>query len=71
MTTQPRMSAPIGRLRIRSSEGRKGRVAGAVRWKPAEAPVEAEVAEADEARAEGECPRFYPFPLRVTGESND
>jgi len=29
------------------------------------------VTEADEARAEGECPRFYPFPLRATDDSND
>ncbi len=71
MTTQPRMSAPIGRLRIRASEGRKRRASGAGRWKPVEASVQAEVTEADEACAEGECPRFYPFPLRVTDESND
>ncbi len=71
MTTQPRMSAPIGRLRIRTSEDRKRRASGVGRWKPAEAPLEAEVIEAEEARAEGECPRFYPFPLRVTYERND
>jgi hypothetical protein len=33
--------------------------------------MEAEVTEADEARAEDECPRFYPFPLRATDGSND
>ncbi len=71
MTTQPRMSAPIGRLQIRTSERRPRRASGAGRWKPVEAPAEAGVAEADEARAEGECPRFYPFPLRVPDESND
>ncbi len=71
MTTQPRMSAPIGRLQIRTSERRKRRASGASRWRPAETPVDAEVTEADEAREEGECPRFYPFALRVTDESND
>ena len=71
MTTQPRMSAPIGRLRIRTSEGRQRRVSGSGRWQPAEAPVEAEVTEADEACAESDCPRFYPFPLRVTDQSDD
>ena len=71
MTTQPRMSAPIGRLRIRTSEGRRRGDSGSGRWKPAEAPVEAEVTEAAETRAEGECPRFYPFPLRVIDDSND
>jgi len=71
MTTQPRMSAPIGRLRIRTSEARKRRASGAGRWQSVEAPTEAEVTEADETPAEGECPRFYPFPLRATDDRND
>ena len=71
MTTQPRMSAPIGRLQIRTSEHRTRRTSRAGRWKPVEAPAEVGVGEGDEARAAGECPRFYPFALRVTDESSD
>jgi len=71
MTTQPRISAPIGRVRIRSSEGRKRRGSGAGRWQPADPPMESEVTEADEARDESGRPRFYPFPLRATDESDD
>lgn len=71
MTTQPRMSAPIGRLRIRTSESRKRRASGSGRWLPAEAPVEAEMSDAEETRGEGDPPRFYPFPLRVTDDGGD
>jgi hypothetical protein len=41
------------------------------RWQPADPRLEAEVTEADEARDEGGHPRFYPFPLRGTDESDD
>jgi hypothetical protein len=71
MTTQPRMSAPIGRLRIRTSEGRKRRASGSGAWQPVESPVEAEAREAEEASGEGDQPRFYPFPLRATDERGD
>lgn len=71
MTTQPRISAPIGRLRIRTSEGRKRRTSGSGRWQPVEAPVEAEMIDAEEARGEGDQPRFYPFPLRETDDGGD
>ncbi len=71
MTTQPRMSAPIGRLQIRTGEGRKRRASGSGRWQPAELHVEADVTEPDEAREEGECPRFYPFAPRIADDSGD
>lgn len=71
MTTQPRMSAPIGRLRIRTSEGRTRRASGTGGWKPADPPMEGEVTEADEAREDGARPRFYPFPLRAADDSED
>ena len=71
MTTQPRMSAPIGRVRIRSSEGRNRRGSGVGHWQPADPPLEAEVTEADDARDERGHPPFYPFPLRGTDESDD
>lgn len=71
MTTQPRMSAPIGRVRIRTSEARKRRISGAAGWQPTDPPMEAEVTEADEEPDEGGCPRFYPFALLATDDGND
>ena len=71
MTTQPRMSAPIGRLRIRTSEARKRRISAAGGWQPGEPPIETEVTEVDEDPDEGGCPRFYPFGLLTTDDSND
>lgn len=65
------MSAPIGRLQIGTSEARKRRGSGAGRWQPIDPPMDAEVTEADEARDESGCPRFYPFPLRATYERDD
>ncbi len=71
MTTQPRMSAPIGRLQIRTSEARSRRSSGSGQWQAAEATVEVEVNDAEEARAEDGCPRFYPFAPRISEESDD
>ncbi|TNF61985.1 MAG: hypothetical protein EP303_04735 [Deltaproteobacteria bacterium] len=71
MTTQPRISAPIGRVRIRSGEGGKRSASGAGRWKPADPPMDAEVTEAEEAGDTDGRPRFYPFPLRATDDSED
>jgi len=71
MTTQPRMSAPIGRLRIKTSEGRKRRASGSGGWKPADRPMDAEVTEADEEGENDRRPRFYPFPLRSADDSDD
>jgi hypothetical protein len=64
MATQPRMGAPIGRVRVRTSEDRARRGSGTGRWKTADPPVELELSEADEARDDDSRPRFYPFPLR-------
>ncbi|MFZ1866773.1 MAG: hypothetical protein WAU39_21305 [Polyangiales bacterium] len=66
MKTQPRMSAPIGRMRIGTSESRTRRDSGTGRWRPADPPTEADVTEATEAGQEAGPPRFYPFPLRST-----
>jgi hypothetical protein len=71
MTTQPRMSAPIGRLRIRASEARKRRGSGAGHALSVESPREADLTEADEAGAESGCPRFYPFALRSNEDNGD
>lgn len=71
MSTQPRISAPIGRVRIRTSGGRERRASGSGQWRAADPPMTAEVTEADEARADDGPPRFYPFPLRTPGDNCD
>ena len=70
MSTQPRISAPIARVRIRTSEGRRRRASTSGRWKPTEPPCEVEVSESDESTSQDLRPRFYPFPLRA-GNDND
>ena len=67
MSRKPRMSAPIGRVRITTSE-RKRRATGAGRWRPTDPPVEAETRRAEEPVSESTHPPFYPFPLRDSGE---
>jgi hypothetical protein len=68
MSTQPRMSAPIGRLKIRTSEPRKRRATGAGAWQAAAPPGEAEMSEAEDALVESTHPSFYPFPLGVRND---
>ena len=70
MTTQPRMSAPIGRLRINTAESRRRRKSGAGRWKAADPPMEAEVTETGEMEGDSTHPPFYPFPLRATNDDD-
>ena len=70
MSTKPRMSAPIGRLRINTGEGRRRRGSGAGPWRPAEPPREAQMEEAEETLVESTHPPFYPFPLRVTDDDD-
>jgi len=67
MSTQPRMSAPIARVRIKASE-RKRRPSGAGRWRPTDPPVEADTRGHEELVPESTHPPFYPFPLRDDGE---
>ena len=71
MSTQPRISAPIGRVRVRTSGARERRASGSGQWRAADPPMTAEVTEADEARADGGPPRFYPFALRTPVETGD
>ena len=71
MTTQPRMSAPIGRVRIQTSKGRKRRASGAGGWKPAEPTMDAGATEAEESLENEARPRFYPFPLRAADDRDD
>ncbi|MBW2507278.1 MAG: hypothetical protein JRE81_01475 [Deltaproteobacteria bacterium] len=68
MSTQPRMSAPIGRLQIKPSKPRHRRASRAARWSPAEPPGEAQNGGAETEAVEGTRPSFYPFPLRGTDD---
>lgn len=68
MSTQPRMSAPIGRLRIKTAEGRKRKGSGLGRWRPADPPAEPEVREAEASEPESTHPPFYPFAPRLSGD---
>ena len=71
MSTLPRMSAPIGRLQIRTSAARKRRDSAVGRVKAAEPSLDAEVTDADEA-GEGEPRRrYYPFAPRLIDKSED
>lgn len=71
MNTQPRMSAPIGRLKVRTSEGRNRRASATGRWKSADPPMDVECSEAGEARDDEGPPRFYPFSLRHSDPGDD
>jgi hypothetical protein len=68
MTTQPRMSAPIARVQIKTTEPHKRRRSGAGRWHPTDPPHEAEMSEAEDALVESTHPPFYPFPLRLRND---
>lgn len=68
MATQPRMSAPIGRVRIKTAGRRPG---SGDRWRAAESAIEAEVTEIEEAAEGDRRPRFYPFPLPSAGDAED
>lgn len=70
MSTQPRMSAPIGRLQMKTSEARKRRGSGRGRWSSTEPPLEAEASGEEEAQTESAHPPFYPFPLRVIDDDD-
>ena len=68
MTTQPRMSSPIGRLRIKTAEGGRRPGSGVGRWRPAESPAEGEMQEPEAGAAKSGHPSFYPFPLRAADQ---
>jgi len=71
MSTQPRISAPIGRVRIRTSSDGKRRASGSGQWRAVDPPMTAEVTEADEASADDGPLRFYPFPLHTPVDNSD
>lgn len=64
MATQPRMSAPIGRVRIKT---RNKKFASGQGWRAADPPA-AEEAEAEDVGADPRPPRFYPFAPRSDGD---
>lgn len=71
MSTQPRMSAPIGRMRIKTSEAGSRRTSGTTgRWRPAEPPLLSEMSEAEESLRESTHPSFYPFPLQARDDDD-
>jgi len=62
------MSAPIGRLQIKTSKARHRRASGSARWSPAEPPCEAQSGTPEMEAGEGTRPSFYPFPLQTTDD---
>lgn len=59
------MSAPIGRVRIKTTAGKSG---SGDRWRAAEQPAEAEAEDLDPSERR---PRFYPFALPSSTSSED
>ena len=66
MATQPRMSAPIGRVRIKT-RGKK--TASGQCWHAADPPLEDEV-EGENVAAGPRPPRYYPFAPRSSGDDD-
>jgi hypothetical protein len=67
MSTQPRISAPIGRLKIRASA--RKRVASAVaRLQASEPSCESEAAESIAPERENAVRRYYPFAPRLVDD---
>ena len=62
------MSAPIGRVRIKTAGRRPG---SGDRWHVTEPAIEAEATEIEEVAEGDRRPRFYPFPLPRSGDAED
>ncbi|MGB5413606.1 MAG: hypothetical protein WBM75_08995 [Polyangiales bacterium] len=70
MSTQPRISAPIGRLRIRASA--RKRVASSVgRVQAAEPACDAEADENGASEREDALRRYYPFAPRLAEDGDE
>ncbi|MDH3202695.1 MAG: hypothetical protein OEM15_17530 [Myxococcales bacterium] len=67
MATLPKMSAPIGRVRIKT--GKKS--ASGDRWRSADPAVDSEATDLEEMHGDERRPRFYPFPLPSAVEADD
>jgi len=70
MSSKPRMSAPIGRLQIRTSARRRS-ASSVGRLQAAEPPCDAELTDEGEARQDHTVPRFYPFAPRLVDDCDD
>lgn len=70
MSTQPRMSAPIGRLSITTTDTRRKATFPSGRWRSADPPMEVEVSEVEEAPLESTHPPFYPYAPARRGKSS-
>ncbi|MGB5265555.1 MAG: hypothetical protein WBN30_03130 [Polyangiales bacterium] len=70
MSTQPRMSAPIGRLKIRPSA--RKRVASSIgRVQAAETPCDAQADETSVPEEQSALPHYYPFAPRLCDDGED
>lgn len=67
MATQPRMSAPIARVRIKT---RNKKVASGQCWRAADPPLEEQL-DAEDVDSGPEPPRFYPFAPRARRDRKD
>lgn len=70
MSTRPRISAPIGRLKIRAS-ARKRAASSIGRVQAAEPLCDAELVEESAPRQDETLPRYYPFAPRIVDDSED
>jgi len=70
MSTQPRISAPIGRLKIRTP-ARKRLASSIGRVQAAETPSDAEADETSVPEEESALPHYYPFAPRLGDDGDD
>jgi hypothetical protein len=70
MSTQPRISAPIGRVEIRTS-ARKRSASSIGRVQAAELPCDVEDQEEVASGDDGARRRYYPFAPRAADDSED
>jgi len=70
MSTQPRMSAPIGRLNIRTSP-RKRAASSVGRVQAAEPSCDLEADENGVFEREDALPRYYPFAPRRSDDADE
>ena len=70
MSTQPRISAPIGRLKIRASPRKKAE-SSVGRIQAAEPACDLEADDHGMSEQENTPPRYYPFAPRLTDDRDD
>ena len=67
MATLPKMSAPIGRVRIKTGQ----KPESGHRWRSADPAVETEAPDLEDRNAGERHPRMYPFALPSAVEAED